>query len=119
MLRIVTCLTAEHAWPLVALAAGVCFVTSLTAVLLFHRALPKQRGTRARWIVGAGAAAGSGIWATLFIATLACHPGIALGFDFAMTIGSLLVAIAMTVAGVAVASSRMSLAAPLGGAIIG
>src|SRR3954465_6159399 len=119
MLRIVTCLSAEHGWPLVALAASVCLVTSLTTVLLFHRTLSRPRGTRAGWIAGTGASAGSGIFATLFIATLAHDPGMVIGFDFTLAIGSLVVAIAMTVAGVAVAASRMAFAAPLGGAIIG
>ena len=59
MLRIVTCLTGEHAWPLVALAVGVCLVTSVTAVLLFHRALSTLGGTRARWIAGTNSLAGS------------------------------------------------------------
>src|SRR3984893_5068725 len=118
MLRILTCLTGEHAWPLIALAVGVCLVTSVTAVLLFHRALSRHGGTRARWIVGAGAAAGCGIWATHFVATLAYDPGIAITYDLTLTIGSLLIAVALTVAGLAVASSAATLAAPAGGAII-
>ena len=73
----------------------------------------------ARWIVGAGAAAGGGIWATHFIATLAYDPGIAITYDLTLTIGSLLIAVALTVAGLAAASSAASLAAPVGGAIIG
>src|ERR1700730_7478925 len=119
MLRILTCLTGEHAWPLVALAAGVCLVTSVTAVLLFHRALSTHGGTRARWIVGAGAAAGCGIWATHFIATLGYDPGVAITYDLTLTIASLLVAVALTVAGLAVASSATAPAAAIGGAIIG
>src|SRR5258708_15558169 len=119
MLRIVTCLTGEHAWPLVALAVGVCLVTSVTAILLFHRALSTQGGTRARWIAGAGAAAGAGIWATHFMATLAYDPGIAITYDLTLTIGSLLIAVALTVAGLSVASSAAAPAAPVGGAIIG
>src|SRR4051794_29468137 len=105
MLRIVTCLTAEHAWPLVALAVGVCLVTSITAVLLFHRALSTQGGTRARWTGGAGPPAGCGIWATLFIAMLAYTPGIATPYNLPLPIGSLLIAVALPVAGLAAASS--------------
>jgi diguanylate cyclase (GGDEF)-like protein/PAS domain S-box-containing protein len=119
MLRIVTCLTAEHAWPLLALAVGVCLVTSVTAVLLFHRARSTHAGARARWIVGAGIAAGCGIWATHFIATLAYDPGIAITYDLTLTIGSLLIGVALTVAGLAAASAAGALAAPVGGAIIG
>jgi diguanylate cyclase (GGDEF)-like protein/PAS domain S-box-containing protein len=119
MLRILTCLTGQHAWPLVALAAGVCLVTSVTAVLLFHRALSTHGGTRARWIVGAGAAAGCGIWATHFIATLGYDPGVAITYDLTLTIASLLIAVALTVAGLAVASSATAPAAAIGGAIIG
>jgi diguanylate cyclase (GGDEF)-like protein/PAS domain S-box-containing protein len=119
MLRIVTCLTGEHAWPLVALAVGVCLVTSVTAVLLFHRALSTVGGTRARWIAGAGASAGCGIWATHFIATLGYDPGIAITYNLTLTIGSLLIAVALTVAGLAAASLAAAAAAPIGGAIIG
>src|SRR4051794_8908338 len=110
MLRIVTCLTADHAWPLVALAISVCLLTSVTSVLLFHRALSREGRARACWIVGAGAGAGWGIWATLFIATLAYDPGIAITYDFTLTIGALLATMTMSVAGFATASSRMALA---------
>jgi NO-binding membrane sensor protein with MHYT domain len=38
MFRVLTCLTVEHDWRLVAVAAVVCLFASLTAVNLFNRA---------------------------------------------------------------------------------
>ena len=60
MLRIYACLTQEHDLRLVALAAVICFFTSFTAISLETRAQAATRG-RAWWLLGVGAAAGSGI----------------------------------------------------------
>ena len=77
MLRVYSCLTTQHDWRLVLLAGAVCFLTSVAALNLFHRACATTGGTRALWLVTAGAATGYGVWATHFIAMLAysaeCH----------------------------------------------
>jgi len=52
MFRILTCLTAEHDWRLVLLADLVCFVASIAAVNIFHRA------TASRWVNAARDALG-------------------------------------------------------------
>jgi NO-binding membrane sensor protein with MHYT domain len=54
MYRILSCLTVEHDWRLVVLAALICFLASLAAVSLFHRALSTRGRTRATWILTAG-----------------------------------------------------------------
>jgi hypothetical protein len=70
MFRVLTCLTVEHDWRLVLLAGLVCFVASIVAVNIFHRAIASQTRTRFIWVAIAGAAIGYGIWATHFIGML-------------------------------------------------
>jgi len=77
MYRVLTCLSGEHDLRLVVLAGFVCFLASLAAISLFHRARATRRRTRVTWIVIAGVAAGCGIWSTHFIAMLAYDPGVA------------------------------------------
>src|ERR1700722_3461092 len=96
MFRVLTCLTVEHDWRLVGLAGAVCFIASIVAVNIFHRAIASQARTRLIWIAIAGGAIGYGIWATHFIAMLAYDPGVGTGYDAALTASSLLVAMAVT-----------------------
>jgi NO-binding membrane sensor protein with MHYT domain len=51
MFQVFTCLTVEHDLRLVAVAGLVCFLASLTAVDLFHRAQHTRGRVRALWIV--------------------------------------------------------------------
>src|SRR5205814_672702 len=99
MFQVFTCLTVEHDWRLVALAAAVCLLASAVAVSLFHRAQATQGRTRLIWLSMDAATAGFGIWATHFIAMLAYHPGIGAGYNPALTILSLLCAALITGAG--------------------
>src|SRR5216683_1650994 len=120
MFRVLTCLSAQHDWRLVAIAGVVCFVASLCAVSLFHRSQRAQRRTRGTWIVIAGVAAGFGIWATHFIAMLAYDPGIGIAFDVGLTALSLVVAAAITCGGLSVAVYSPAWWGPLvGGGIVG
>lgn len=79
MLRVISCLTTQHDWRLVLLAAGVCFLTSLAAINLFHRALATAGRGRLLWLITTASATGYGIWATHFIAMLAYSPGLPTG----------------------------------------
>ena len=119
MFRILTCLATEHDWRLVLLAGAVCLLASLAAVCLFHRALATRGRARAGWIASAGAATGCGIWATHFIAMLAYGPGVPVGYDVGLTVLSLLFAVAVTGAGLAVATMVTRAGAGAGGAIVG
>ncbi len=120
MLRVVSCLTTQHDWRLVVLAGAVCFLTSVAAINLFHRALATADRARLLWLITTGAATGYGIWATHFIAMLAYAPGLPIGFDLLLTLASLLVAAAITGAGFALAATKQTAwAAPAGGAIVG
>jgi diguanylate cyclase (GGDEF)-like protein/PAS domain S-box-containing protein len=120
MFRVLSCLTTEHDWRLVVLAGVVCFMASLAAISLFHRARATQGWARTGWIMTAGAATGCGIWATHFIAILAYDPGSTVAFNIGLTALSLIAAIAVTTAGLTVAVSYPGRwGAPIGGGIVG
>jgi diguanylate cyclase (GGDEF)-like protein len=120
MFRVVSCLTIQHDWRLVLLAAAVCFLTSVAAINLFHRSLATTNRARLLWLTTTGAATGYGIWATHFIAMLAYAPGLPVGYDLLLTLASLLAAAVITGAGFALAATVPSAwAAPAGGAVVG
>src|SRR6478609_10359526 len=120
MFRVYSCLTVEHDWRLVLLAGLVCFVASIVAVSIFHRAVASRAWARVIWIAIAGAAIGYGIWATHFIAMLAYEPGIPTGYGMALTGLSLAAAMILTSVGFGFAANDPSRwRAPVGGAIIG
>ncbi len=120
MFRVLTCLATEHDLRLVLLAGAICFTASLAAICLFDRALSNSGRVRGGWIIGAGAAAGCGIWATHFIAMLAFTPGVPVGYDVALTVLSLLAAVLLTSAGLAMAcATNVRGAAGAGGAVVG
>ena len=81
MFRVLTCLTVEHDWRLVGVAAVLCLFASLTAVNLFNRARATAGRARALWIIAAATATGFGIWATHFVAMLAYEPGIPIAYS--------------------------------------
>ncbi len=120
MFRVLTCLTGEHDWRLVVIAGLVCFLASVVAVSLFHRACATRGRARATWLACAGAATGCGIWATHFIAMLAYDPGVVTGYDVALTGLSLVAAVVVTFVGLSVAVRLPARwGAPVGGGIVG
>jgi methyl-accepting chemotaxis protein len=120
MFAVYNCITTEHDWRLIVLAALVCLMSSLTGIVLFKRAQVNSKNARLSWSIGAGISTGCGIWATHFIAMLAYSPPILLAYDVPLTALSLAVATVMTSLGfIIIVYGRFRLAAPLGGAIIG
>jgi NO-binding membrane sensor protein with MHYT domain len=120
MLRVLGCLGGGHDWCLVILAVVVCLLAGLVAVNLFHRARVARGRAQTTWIIVAGITTGCGVWATHFIAILAFKPEIPIAYDFGLTASSLIVAVAMTSAGIGIAvlgSARS--AVPVGGVIVG
>ena len=63
MFRVFNCLTVEHDWRLVLLAVLICFLTSLAAINLFHRARAASGRVQLAWLATAGITTGCGIWA--------------------------------------------------------
>jgi PAS domain S-box-containing protein len=120
MFKVFNCLTVEHDWRLVLLAVLICFLTSLAAINLFHRARAASGRTRLAWLTTTGVATGCGIWATHFIAMLAYEPGIPVAYNVGLTLLSLLAAAAITCIGFAVALAMPGLwAALIGGVVVG
>ena len=120
MFRVLSCLTFEHDLRLVGLAGIVCFLASLAAINLFHRAVATKGRTRAVWLGTAGAASGCGIWATHFIAMLAYDPGLGVNYNITLTVLSLLLAAGLTASGLSVAVyNRNPGATCAGGALVG
>jgi signal transduction histidine kinase/ActR/RegA family two-component response regulator len=91
--RVIYCLTTQHDWRFVLLAAVVCaggIATAITLVGLGRAAAPKAR--RLYKLSGAMVLALS-IWATHFIAMVGYNPGFAVRYDPAGTLFSLLIAV--------------------------
>ena len=79
---------------LVALSLVVATLASFTALDLSGRlSLLTQAGLRRAWLAGGAAAMGIGIWSMHFIGMLAFSLPIALGYDFVITAGSLVIAV--------------------------
>jgi diguanylate cyclase (GGDEF)-like protein/PAS domain S-box-containing protein len=120
MFRVLTCLGTEHDWRLVALASLICFLACFAAIGLLHRARATGRWTRANWILTTGAATGTGIWATHFIAMLAYDPGVVVGYNIELTVLSLIAAIVVTAAGLGISVIwQGAFSALAGGAVVG
>jgi signal transduction histidine kinase len=117
MFRVIDCIVGNHDPRLVALAVVLCLFACATAMSLIGRAKAGRGRVRTLWVAGAGFVAGSGIWATHFVAMLAYQPGFPFGFDITLTVTSIAIAIALCTAGFAFAV-RGELVT-LGGAIVG
>lgn len=105
MLRVDTCIAAQHDLPLLVLAVVVCIIAAFAAMTLLHHARSVGAGMHRVWIVVAAIAIGFGIWATHFIAMLAFQPGVSSGYNILLTALSLLMAILLTGLGFALATS--------------
>ncbi|WP_269715160.1 bifunctional diguanylate cyclase/phosphodiesterase [Caulobacter sp. NIBR2454] len=106
MLKVLTCLTVEHDFRLVVVAAVVCFSACLTAFRLFSRIRGSQGMVRGAWVLLTGLVAGSGVWATHFIAMLAYKPGLPTGYEPLGTLASLMIAVVFIGGGFAVGAAR-------------
>ncbi|MEH2475035.1 diguanylate cyclase (GGDEF)-like protein/PAS domain S-box-containing protein [Nitrobacteraceae bacterium AZCC 2161] len=119
MLKLYNCIATAHDLRLVALAAVICTLASLTAINLLRHARGTSGPMRYVWLAISAISTGFGIWATHFVAMLAFSPGVATGYNVVLTILSLIVAILLTGAGLAVALIPNFRAGPfLGGAVV-
>jgi signal transduction histidine kinase len=121
MLRVYSCITAEHDIRLVVMAGIICFLACFTALSLFGRGRDTQGSSSLRaaaWLFAAATVAGTGVWATHFVAMLAFEPHLPVGYRHDLTIFSILTAVVISGAGFALAlrGLRASLA---GGALLG
>ena len=121
MSHIFDCLVADHDPWLMALAGLICLLSSLAAVSLTGQARDSQ-GDRHRlvWLATASVATGLAIWSTHFVAMLAYRSVLPMGYDLALTILSLLVAVAVSAVGLgAYLARRRWLPPALAGAMLG
>src|SRR5580698_27724 len=102
MLKVYNCIADAHDLRLVGLAAFICIVASFTAINLLRHARKATGSMRLVWIAVSAISTGFGIWATHFVAMLAFEPGIPSGYNITLTLLSLVAAIGLTGAGLAV-----------------
>src|ERR1700761_984582 len=109
LLKVLLCVYARHDWSLVLLAAAVCVVAAITTFKVFGMAMATTGQVRRRWMAVTGFVAGAGIWATHFVAMLAYEPHLVTGYEPVLTIASLVIAVAMSVAGFSLAATAPGL----------
>ncbi len=119
MLRVVSCIVNEHDHRLVLLAVLICAATSLIAFHGYACATRGQGARRLAWVFLTALATGTGTWATHFVAMLAYTSGPPTGYDAGLTIGSLLIAVVVSMAGFALSTRGTRGTVAAGGAIIG
>ncbi len=112
MFRIYNCIAYAHDLRLVGLAALVCVLASFAAINLLRHARKSHGQMRGLWLAVSAISTGFGIWATHFIAMLAFTPGIPSGYNIVLTILSLVAAILLTGAGLAISLTAHSELAP-------
>ena len=119
MLKIYSCIAYAHDLKLVALAAVICVLASFAAISLLHHARKSSGYMRGVWLAVSAVSTGFGIWATHFVAMLAFTPGIPSGYNVILTILSLVAAVLLTGAGLAVSLAPDWRHGPwVGGAIV-
>ncbi|MAF62434.1 MULTISPECIES: bifunctional diguanylate cyclase/phosphodiesterase [Pseudomonadota] len=104
MFDILFCIRDDHDIRFVGLAAAICLLSTITAVLMIRQARSASARARLGWAVAGGFATGFGIWSTHFVAMLGYDPGIIVGYEIARTAGSLLVVLATTIAAMLIAT---------------
>jgi len=102
MIRVITCITHQHDYRVVLLAALVCAIACGTTTLMLSRAAVSTGTTRMAWIAGAALAFGSGVWTTHFVAMLAFEAGVPVSYAPGLTAFSLGIAIVVSFLGLAV-----------------
>ncbi len=119
MFKVYDCIAYAHDLKLVGLAAFVCILASFAAINLLRHARKSTGHMRSMWLAVSAISTGFGIWATHFVAMLAFTPGIPSGYNILLTIMSLVAAILLTTAGLAVSLiSNWRYGPWIGGAIV-
>ncbi len=119
MYRVVSCLVTEHDTWLVLLAVVVCVAAALTSFLVYSIADMCSGRRKLLWAALTGVCAGSGIWATHFVAMLAYKGALPTHYEPVATIGSLLIAIILAAVGFSVSTGGNRRWIALGGILIG
>jgi len=107
-MTVLGCIAFENDWRWLVIAVLICLIGAWATIGLFERASMTISGERAAWNLLTALVGGSSIWCTHFIAILGYRPGVPVTLDAALTIASLLVAIAGIATGAAVATGSKS-----------
>jgi diguanylate cyclase (GGDEF)-like protein len=118
MLHAYLAIAAAHDLRLILVAAVICVFASFTALATFEQAR-QRRLSRPLWVGLAAIVAGVGIWTTHFLAMLAYHPGVPIGYDLTLTLLSVAFAILLSACGWTVALNRNSAAPVMAGGLMG
>ncbi|HEX3363708.1 ATP-binding protein [Phenylobacterium sp.] len=93
MFAVLTCIFVQHDLRLVAVAAAICSIACCSAFAFHARGLKASGAIRWAWLAMSALAAGSGVWATHFVAMLAYQPTMKIAYDLTGTALSLVVAV--------------------------
>jgi len=119
VLRILGCLTVDHDYHLVLLAAAVCVFGTIASLIVANRA---TRGDRsAMWQVLLAVCAGSTVWATHFLAMLAYRTSAPITYAAGLTIASYSAGVVVIGLGCGIVLHRLGAVrhALVGGAVVG
>jgi signal transduction histidine kinase/NO-binding membrane sensor protein with MHYT domain/CheY-like chemotaxis protein len=92
--RILYCIARDHDWRVTLLAAAICLVGMGSAFRFMERARINDGVRRRHLAICAGLIGSMSIWATHFIAMQGYAAGVPVTYDVALTLGSMLVAVA-------------------------
>lgn len=118
MYRVLSCLTVQHDFRLVALAAVICAVAALASFNIYSHVAVSRGYRRSSLLLLTGVCSASGIWATHFIAMLAFDSGFPVAYDPVMTAGSFVIAVLGTTVGFFVAAGGQRWRSVAGGVAI-
>ncbi|MFP5076725.1 putative bifunctional diguanylate cyclase/phosphodiesterase [Rhizobium sp. YIM 134829] len=120
MFKVISCIAFDHNPSMLALAVGVCALGAVLTMRLFARARRTHGGQQLNWLFLTALIGGSSVWTTHFLAMLSFQPTVAHAYQPALTIASLVVAIAFSLVGFSLAVVRPgTVLVELGGALIG
>ncbi|HRD29480.1 MAG TPA: EAL domain-containing protein, partial [Caulobacter sp.] len=103
---------------MVIVAGVVCLCASLTAFRLFSRMNGARGLVRGAWLLLTALVAGSGVWATHFLAMLAYDPGFKTGYSPTGTMLSLMIVVFFMAAGFFAATASRDIANKLAGGLL-
>lgn len=118
MFKVISCLVNEHDYRMVIVAGVVCLCAALTAFRLYSRMNGARGLVRGAWLLLTALVAGSGVWATHFLAILAYDPGVKTGYSPTGTMMSLMVAVLFMAAGFFAATANRDRANQLAGGLL-
>lgn len=101
MFRVYQCITLDHDFSLVLVAATICALGVLASMIVAGRSMSSDRALL--WSVLAGVCLSSTIWSTHFVAMLAYLERLTLSYDTLPTVASFVVGCLMISAGVCLA----------------